>query len=254
MSTDDTQARAPRHVRVERGIYRRETRRGVVKYEYLISDQGRQRWETVGSLKDARARRAHFYGKDTMKPSLLRRLLSRLLERLTAHRPSHHAGCTQAHNCRGDRAPHGPCETCGALTCRWGWGVDGNLRRKRQFRCVSAGRASCGESRWSRRNRRSRTHKDWSEVTDPIVDKRLLPGIMPEQYPGVSRETLRAFLDSNASVAVALDTTPSNVNKTIAVLGLDKEVYAEERSGETVIRRITQRPRRRRRYLEEASD
>jgi integrase len=49
----------PLRERVERGIYRRLTRTGDIRYEvaYLDSD-GRQRWQTVGSLREARQIRA----------------------------------------------------------------------------------------------------------------------------------------------------------------------------------------------------
>jgi integrase len=48
---------AKRHERVERGIFKRETRRGVV-YEFVYTDQGKQYWKTCRRLQDARNERA----------------------------------------------------------------------------------------------------------------------------------------------------------------------------------------------------
>src|SRR5262245_16323692 len=46
-------------VRVERGIYKRETRAGRPRYEIAFLDgEGRQRWRTVGSVREARLLRA----------------------------------------------------------------------------------------------------------------------------------------------------------------------------------------------------
>jgi integrase len=54
----------PVRVRVERGIYRRTTRDGRTRYEIAFLDRsGRQRWETVAKLSDARRRRAELIAK-----------------------------------------------------------------------------------------------------------------------------------------------------------------------------------------------
>jgi integrase len=54
----------PLRERVERGIYKRKTRGGELRYEvaYLDSD-GRQRWRTVANLKEARNLRADLVSK-----------------------------------------------------------------------------------------------------------------------------------------------------------------------------------------------
>jgi integrase len=56
--------RTPLRERVERGIYKRKTKDGVTRYElaYLDSD-GRQRWRTVSSLREARTLRAELVSK-----------------------------------------------------------------------------------------------------------------------------------------------------------------------------------------------
>jgi len=50
--------------RVERGIYRRKTKDGTVRYEVAFADNvGRQRWRTVGTLREARQLRADLVSK-----------------------------------------------------------------------------------------------------------------------------------------------------------------------------------------------
>jgi hypothetical protein len=58
------QNRTALRARVERGIYKRKTREGTIRYEvaYLDSD-GRQRWRTVASLREARHVRADLVSK-----------------------------------------------------------------------------------------------------------------------------------------------------------------------------------------------
>ena len=59
-----TQANQPLRERVERGIYKRQTRDGTVRYEVAYVDtDGRQRWCTVAKLQDARKRRADLVSK-----------------------------------------------------------------------------------------------------------------------------------------------------------------------------------------------
>ena len=49
----------------ERGIYRRRTSDGVVRYEFnYVASDGRQRWKTVASLAEAKQERARLVGKD----------------------------------------------------------------------------------------------------------------------------------------------------------------------------------------------
>jgi hypothetical protein len=52
------------HVKGLTGVYRRETRAGEVRYEVAFTDNdGRQRWRTVGSLREAKALRADLSSK-----------------------------------------------------------------------------------------------------------------------------------------------------------------------------------------------
>ncbi len=49
---------------VERGIYKRRTRAGGLRYEVAFVDlDGRQRWRTVGTLREARQLRADLVSK-----------------------------------------------------------------------------------------------------------------------------------------------------------------------------------------------
>jgi hypothetical protein len=68
------QNHTPLRERVERGIYKRKTRDGETRYEvsYLDSD-GRQRWRTVPTLREARTLRADLVSRvargDRVAPS-----------------------------------------------------------------------------------------------------------------------------------------------------------------------------------------
>src|SRR5581483_3910996 len=55
---------SPLRERVDRGIYRRKTRHGEIRYEVAYCDSdGRQRWRTVDSLREARQLRADLVSK-----------------------------------------------------------------------------------------------------------------------------------------------------------------------------------------------
>ena len=92
--------------------------------------------------------------------------------------------------------------------------------------------------------RRLRAQFDW-EAENPTAAAADLIGYIPPQYPSISRATLRAFLDSGANDATIADDSKIGVeqmNGSIRVLGFYNEVYAEQRSGQTVLRRIRERP------------
>lgn len=57
-------SQTPLRERYERGIFRRKTRDGAMRWEIAYLDRdGRQRWETVATLADARRRRAELTSK-----------------------------------------------------------------------------------------------------------------------------------------------------------------------------------------------
>src|SRR5436190_1965659 len=59
-----SEANGPLRKRVERGIYKRKTKAGEMRYEVAYLDSGgRQRWRTVSTLKEARDLRADLVSK-----------------------------------------------------------------------------------------------------------------------------------------------------------------------------------------------
>jgi hypothetical protein len=65
---------------------------------------------------------------------------------------------------------------------------------------------------------------------------------MPPQYPSLSRATLRAFIESGAEVATVEGYGPQAVtalNGSIKSLGFGRLVFAEQRSHQAVLRRVT---------------
>jgi hypothetical protein len=85
--------------------------------------------------------------------------------------------------------------------------------------------------------RKRRALHDW-EHQHPDSGFVLMTEGMPAQYPSLSRAVLRAFLTSDMEEATVDGSSPSVLNGTIKRLGFEGKVYAEERSGQTVIRRV----------------
>lgn len=86
--------------------------------------------------------------------------------------------------------------------------------------------------------RRARAMNDYEHENGIVMPHDLKQGI-PPQYPSISRATLRAFLDSGLIAAtVAGSSSPSALQGSIESLGFGNEVYAEVRSGQTVLRRV----------------
>lgn len=87
--------------------------------------------------------------------------------------------------------------------------------------------------------RRRRAQMDW-EREHPLVAAADLVSYIPPQYPSVTRATLRRFVDSGEDVATVTGDVVSvgSLNGSIRSLGFSDEVYAELRSGQTVLRRI----------------
>lgn len=76
-------------------------------------------------------------------------------------------------------------------------------------------------------------------VTDRVEIERLRPEELPEQRPSPVRAAVRAFYLSTFNSSVVPDLRPTDLNRTIGVLGLAEEMYAEQRGSETVLRRVT---------------
>jgi len=88
--------------------------------------------------------------------------------------------------------------------------------------------------------RARRAQYDWERQNPEVAPLALIADI-PPQYPSVSRATLRAFIDSGEDVAtVENGTNPTALNSSIKSLGFGDRVYAEVRSGQTVLRRVPQ--------------
>ena len=139
--------------------------------------------------------------------------------------------------CVADADAHRKCRTCAHdTTNRTLWIDPVSLKRKIVPMCYL-----CQHSRnpAQERARSERTRKDWSEVTTPVNGAALDTDMMNDQYVGVVREAIRAFAaseDEFATVASAI--SPSALQNSISVLGLDDKMYAEQRNDTTVLRRI----------------
>lgn len=117
-----------------------------------------------------------------------------------------------------------------------------SLQRQRMLICRNP---SCNDAlkNWigTGEARRRRSQWDW-EQEHPTVAAKALIGYIPPQYPSVSRATLRAFLDSDLESATVGDSDErdaGSLNGSIRSLGFSSEVFAEIRSGQAVLRRVT---------------
>jgi hypothetical protein len=139
---------------------------------------------------------------------------------------------------RGHR--HDYCVSCSNITCESQLMVDPNTgRRRKQAVCKECRLSVYRHQDWLRRERRER---DWQLLTDPVDDSTLTYHVMPEQYAGPTRATLRAFAQADADAATVAGITAATLNQSIAVLGLQDRMYAEQRDDETVLRRVTTTP------------
>lgn len=140
--------------------------------------------------------------------------------------------------CKGESSRHRCCNNCGAVTCSASLKIDArSLRRHWRAECDSCKWKSLGDPHQAAL-RSKRTKQDWEHISAPVNRERIIAGQMGEQYPGVSRETIRAFRESGAVTAIAPDVDAASLQQTISVLGLEDEMYAETRGDETVLRRI----------------
>jgi len=146
----------------------------------------------------------------------------------------------EAFACRG-HLRHGRCDNCGVITCSSTIGIENSLtlRRKKLYICDP-----CSfDARWKEKQKelaRQRTLTDWEKVTVP-VDGGALTQRMPEQYASKARSAVRAFFDAGFDEAVVTGSDVSTLMASARTLGLNEQVYAELRDGETVLRRIGSR-------------
>lgn len=140
--------------------------------------------------------------------------------------------------CVSAPADHRKCRTCSKVTAsRRLWVDPATLKRRIVPRCETC--SALREDRHQSELRTKRTRKDWQQITVPINNAVLDTHTMGEQYTGVVRDAIRAFRHSGESFAtVTADVSPSAVQRSIEALGLEKEMYAEQRDQTTVLRRV----------------
>lgn len=138
--------------------------------------------------------------------------------------------------CVSDPGQHRNCSRCNKVTTRRSAWIDPvSLRRRILPICYS-----CADhaDRIQKPHREKRTRKDWSQITTP-VNGNVLVSEMADQYVGVVRDTIRAFSVSEEPFAtVEANVSPGAIQRSIETLGLQNEMYAEQRDDTTVLRRV----------------
>ena len=151
-------------------------------------------------------------------------------------RPGRAPGCAET-VCRPTLA-HGNCVFCGALCDGRTVSIEPETLRRRMVFCCSpclfSGRANGPEQQ---RLREERSRRDWKLATDPHDASRVELGTLPEQIPSEVRKAIRVFHDSPEPSAVLFGITVTTANQSIESLGLHAQMFAETRSGQTVIRK-----------------
>jgi hypothetical protein len=134
------------------------------------------------------------------------------------------------------------CPVCGRYERRGGTLVVHPITLQRYYLYL-CGRRGCRDRvvRWqgAAEARRHRAVTDYEHEHRLIEPFTLVEG-MPPQYAGVSRATLRAFLDSGYEAATVGGGSAATLNGSIRSLGFAGSVYAEVRSGSAVLRRVPQ--------------
>lgn len=135
------------------------------------------------------------------------------------------------------RRNHGRCVECGAVTCRRSGWVDEDGRRRVSHICDEHfWERKWGTTQWQRR--KDRRLNDLTKLTVPPVTDHLVSNTMPDQFAGLTRDAIRAFRDSDESEVLVLKVSASAINASLRSTGLDDEMYAEIRNGETILRRV----------------
>ncbi len=156
-----------------------------------------------------------------------------MMRRFREGRRERAQGCVE-HVCRPEMR-HRPCIHCGGLTdYRAAWVDPATLRRTVPYRC-----GTCVNQHSDADARRRRTERDWTQVTDPLRQG-ALSDTMREQYDGRSRQIVRAFMESDSARATVTepDVQAGMLNDAIRSLGLQNDLYVEQRATTTVLRRI----------------
>ena len=137
-----------------------------------------------------------------------------------------------------------PCDVCGGPVRSSTIVVHPiTLQRIRLLLCAST-RCRAQVSAWqgSAMARRARVAMDY--LHEARSERQFIRKGIPMQFASVSRATIREFIESGLDAATVdhAGTSASGLNSTIATLGFADEVYAETRSGQTVLRRIGVKP------------
>jgi hypothetical protein len=137
--------------------------------------------------------------------------------------------------CVHDPGDHKNCSMCSKVTTRRAIWVDPqSLRRRMRPICYEC---SDRVDRMQKPYREKRVRKDWSQITTPVRNG-TLANKMNDQYVGVVRDTIRAFSASDDEFATVIpDVSPAALQRSIETLGLEDEMYAEQRNDTTVLRR-----------------
>lgn len=129
--------------------------------------------------------------------------------------------------CAGKQNRHRKCHYCGALTCSREGAIDpGSLRRT--LIAVCGAHDLFFDSLQQSKLREQRTKADWGHRKDGL----------PDQYPGSTRDQLHDFVVESDEEFVPSEVGAETLNQSIRTLGIDDDVYAEQRSRGTFLRRL----------------
>lgn len=153
----------------------------------------------------------------------------------------HDRECEHGRRCTRPDIKHGRCIDCGQYTEQRTVRIEeGTLKRKLPFVCNEhVFRPIPSVVRRQEELRAQRTAGDWEKVSDPVATDSIQGNHMPEQYDSASRRAVRAFVDAGFDVAAVPNQDVMTLSQTIRTLGLDAQVYAETRNGETILRRTS---------------
>ncbi len=167
-------------------------------------------------------------------------------DRRRRQRDAKTVGCTASYHVPGRH--HGKCVDCGQWTCERAMRVEPTTLRRRMLHVC--GDCNLREMRHARDDhaRTLRTRFDWERYTEEPDMSLIDTGAFGDQYPGRTREAIRAFINANVTEAI-VEGSAVTYNQSIAVLGL-KEIYAETRNEKTYLRKVpttVERPKSKRR-------
>lgn len=143
-------------------------------------------------------------------------------------RPKRALGCVET-NCKVEGSrwgcwTHGRCQSCSAWTCNTALWVDPVSLRRQVLPTCSLD--VCRTAAYDSRSRSRRTKFDWTQPE------------LPDQFPSKGRTAVKVFLGEPAISWAFTSSNAGDLNQVIGTLGLHGDLYAEERSRQTVLRRL----------------